>query len=125
MSRPQLNIKFDGEGEKDLLDQVKARANQERLTLKEFVIDALKLRLAAQVSTQATQARPSVTKTEFEALKKKVLDQAISTSIEFKKDRQQIAVLAEIIASMQARLDEIAPMPHAPAVDDEDIPENF
>lgn len=44
MSRPQLNIKFDGEGEKELLEAVKTQAQNERISLKEFVLDALKNR---------------------------------------------------------------------------------
>jgi hypothetical protein len=64
MSRPQLNIKFDGEGEKELLETVKTRAQDERISLKEFVLDALKNRLRVHLATQSTQPKPAVTKLE-------------------------------------------------------------
>ncbi|WGV29215.1 hypothetical protein [Halotia branconii] len=74
MSRPQLNIKFNGEGEKELLEAVKIRAQDERISLKEFVLDALKNRLTVSLSlsTQPTQPKPAVTKGEVDELKRRI-----------------------------------------------------
>jgi hypothetical protein len=72
MSRPQLNIKFDREGEKELLEAVKARAQDERISLKEFVLDALKNRLTVPLLVQSTQAKPTISKVEVDELKRRI-----------------------------------------------------
>jgi hypothetical protein len=121
MSRPQLNIKFDGEGEKDLLETVKARAIDERLTLKEFVIDALRLRLEAKAPSQSTQASrsiPTVTKGELDEFRRRIANSEMALRGEIRKDRDQIAMLAGAIAAIEARLDGI--VPPSPSVDDTD-----
>jgi hypothetical protein len=109
MSRPQLNIKFDGEGEKELLETVKTRAQDERISLKEFVLDALKNRLRVPQSTQSTQPKPAVTKSEVDELKRRIVDIQISLMGEVRKDRKQIAALAEAIALIESRLDVLDP----------------
>ncbi|YAF99190.1 MAG: hypothetical protein AB3A66_30230 (plasmid) [Nodularia sp. CChRGM 3473] len=106
MSRPQLNIKFDGEGEKELLEAVKARVQDERISLKEFVLDALKNRLKVHLSTQP---KASVTKGEVDELKRRIADTQISLMREVRKDREQIAALAAAIASIESRLDVLDP----------------
>ena len=62
MSRPQLNIKFNGEGEKELLEAVKTRAQNKRISFKKFVLDALKNRLTVPQTTQSTQPKPALPK---------------------------------------------------------------
>ena len=112
MSRPQLNIKFDGEGEKELLETVKTRAQDERISLKEFVLDALKNRLTVPQSTQSTQStqpKPAVTKPEVDELKRRIVEIQISLMGEVRKDRKQIAALAEAIALIESRLDVLDP----------------
>ncbi|MBC1225282.1 hypothetical protein GNF10_09730 [Nostoc sp. UCD121] len=109
MSRPQLNIKFDGEGEKELLETVKTRAQDERISLKEFVLDALKNRLTVPQSTQSTQPKPAVTKSEVDELKRRIVEIQISLMGEVRKDRKQIAALAEAIALIESRLDVLDP----------------
>ncbi|NEU83702.1 hypothetical protein [Nostoc sp. UIC 10630] len=104
MSRPQLNIKFDGEGEKELLETVKTRAQDERISLKEFVLDALKNRLTVHQATQATQPKPAVTKLEVDELKRRIVDIQISLMGEVRKDRKQIAALAQSLALIESRL---------------------
>ncbi|MBE8989984.1 hypothetical protein [Nostoc sp. LEGE 12450] len=106
MSRPQLNIKFDGEGEKELLETVKTRAQDERISLKEFVLDALKNRLTVP---QSTQPKPAVTKSEVDELKRRIVEIQISLMGEVRKDRKQIAALAEAIALIESRLDVLDP----------------
>ncbi|MEH2220703.1 MAG: hypothetical protein V7K72_27055 [Nostoc sp.] len=120
MSRPQLNIKFDGEGEKELLETVKTRAQDERISLKEFVLDALKNRLIVHLatqSTQSTQPKPAVTKLEVDELKRRIVDIQISLMNEVRKDRKQIAALAEAIALIESRLDVLDP-PNIVTVED-------
>ena len=106
MSRPQLNIKFDGEGEKELLEAVKTRAQDERISLKEFVLDALKNRLTVSLPTQP---KPAVTKGEVDELKRRIADAQISLMSEVRKDRKQIAALAQAIAMIESRLDILDP----------------
>ncbi|MFN6456097.1 MAG: hypothetical protein RM022_028420 [Nostoc sp. EfeVER01] len=106
MSRPQLNIKFDGEGEKELLEAVKARAQLERISLKEFVLDALKNRLRVPLSTQTS---PVLTKGELGELKRRIDDNQIGLMGEIRKDRDQIATLAAAIALIESRLDVLDP----------------
>ncbi|RCJ31065.1 hypothetical protein A6769_31930 [Nostoc punctiforme NIES-2108] len=120
MSRPQLNIKFDGEGEKELLETVKTRAQDERISLKEFVLDALKNRLTVHQSTQSTQStqpKPTVTKLEVDELKRRIVDIQISLMGEVRKDRKQIAALAQAIALIESRLDVLDP-PNIVTVED-------
>ncbi|MBD2731725.1 hypothetical protein H6G96_36995 [Nostoc sp. FACHB-892] len=123
MSRPQLNIKFDGEGEKELLETVKTRAQDERISLKEFVLDALKNRLRVHLatqstqSTQSTQPKPAVTKLEVDELKRRIVDIQISLMGEVRKDRKQIAALAQAIALIESRLDVLDP-PNIVTVED-------
>jgi hypothetical protein len=109
MNRPQLNIKFDGEGEKELLETVKTRAQDERISLKEFVLDALKNRLKVHLATQFTQPKPAVTKPEVDELKRRIVDIQISLMNEVRKDRKQIAALAQAIALIESRLDVLDP----------------
>ncbi|MBD2564900.1 MULTISPECIES: hypothetical protein [Nostoc] len=109
MSRPQLNIKFDGEGEKELLETVKTRAQDERISLKEFVLDALKNRLTVHPATQATQPKLAVTKLEVDELKRRIVDIQISLMGEVRKDRKQIATLAQSLALIESRLDILDP----------------
>ncbi|WP_414519792.1 hypothetical protein [Nostoc sp. PCC 9305] len=109
MSRPQLNIKFDGEGEKELLEAVKARAQDERISLKEFVLDALKNSLTVHLATQPTQPKPAVTKPEVDELKRRIVDIQISLMGEVSKDRKQIAALAAAIALIESRFDVLDP----------------
>lgn len=109
MSRPQLNIKFDGEGEKELLETVKTRAQDERISLKEFVLDALKNRLTVPQSTQSTQPKPALPKPEVDELKRRIVDIQISLMSEVRKDRKQIAALAQAIALIESRLDVLDP----------------
>ncbi|BDI20892.1 hypothetical protein ANSO36C_66940 (plasmid) [Nostoc cf. commune SO-36] len=114
MSRPQLNIKFDGEGEKELLEAVKARAQLERISLKEFVLDALKNRLRVPLSTQSS---PVLTKGELGELKRRIDDNQIGLMGEIRKDRDQIATLAAAIALIESRLDVLDPPTRAVSED--------
>ena len=109
MSRPQLNIKFDGEGEKELLEAVKARAQDERISLKEFVLDALKNRLTVPLLIQSTQAKPTISKVEVDELKRRIANNQIGLMGEIRKDRDQIATLAAAIALIESRLDVLDP----------------
>ncbi|MEH2078613.1 MAG: hypothetical protein V7K89_00930 [Nostoc sp.] len=109
MSRPQLNIKFDGEGEKELLETVKTRAQDERISLKEFVLDALKNRLTVPQATQSTQPKPALPKPEVDELKRRIVDIQISLMSEVRKDRKQIAALAQALALIESRLDVLDP----------------
>ncbi|MFN6538254.1 MAG: hypothetical protein RM021_018160 [Nostoc sp. EkiNYC01] len=109
MSRPQLNIKFDGEGEKELLEAVKARAQDERISLKEFVLDALKNRLTVPLLVQSTQAKPTISKVEVDELKRRIANSQIGLMGEIRKDRDQIATLAAAIALIESRLDVLDP----------------
>lgn len=112
MSRPQLNIKFDGEGEKEFLETVKARAEDERVSLKDFVIDALKMRLAKSwESTQSTQPSPSRESGELHEFSRRLANAELSLWGEIRKDREQIALLASAIAQIEHRLDSTASLP--------------
>jgi hypothetical protein len=91
---------------------VKTRAQDERISLKEFVLDALKNRLKVHLatqSTQATQPKPTVTKLEVDELKRRIIDIQISLMGEVRKDRKQIAALAAAIALIESRLDVLDP----------------
>jgi hypothetical protein len=107
MTRPQLNIKLDGEREKDLLEAVKSRAQDERISLKEFVLDALRKRLASPLPTQASQSTPLVNKGEIDGLKRRIANSELAMRGEIKKDRELLAVLAQAIALIESRLDAI------------------
>jgi hypothetical protein len=117
MSRPQLNIKFDGDGEKEFLETVKARAEDERVSLKDFVIDALKMRLAkSKESSQSTQPTPSLSKGELQEFSRRLANVELSLRSEIRKDREQIALLASAIAQIEHRLDSTLPL--SPPVDE-------
>lgn len=111
MSRPQLNIKFDAEDEEKFLDLVKARAKQERISLKELVIDALKTRLSGP--RPFTQPNPVEDTREFnrieDDLRRRVAEIQLGLMSEIRKDREQIAILAAAIAQLEARLDKLDP----------------
>ncbi|MFN6474375.1 MAG: hypothetical protein RMY36_032480 [Nostoc sp. SerVER01] len=113
MPRPQLNIKLDGEGEQELLESAKARAQNERISLKDFVLDALRMRLASKPkeSTHAPQPIPFATKAQLDEFSRRLASVELALRAEIRKDREQIALLAGAIAQIEHRLDSTASPP--------------
>lgn len=109
----QLNIKLDRDEEKQLLEAVKAGAEKENISLKEFVLNALKNHLAAQTNTQPVSPKSFATKIELDEVKRRIIDFEIGLMGELRKNKkeieEQIAVLAQAIAAIESRLDDLNP----------------
>ena len=108
--RAQLNLRMDDQCE--LLAAVKARAKEERITVKDFVVKALKDALHVPSTSQSSQ--PSLS--ELHDLKERINGVQIGLMGELRKRDAQlkeqqflIAELASAVARLEARLDGIPP----------------
>ncbi|MBA3922149.1 MAG: hypothetical protein H0X31_10800 [Nostocaceae cyanobacterium] len=98
--RKQLNLRMDDQGE--LLEAVKARAKEERITVKEFVIAAIQNALQQPLTSQPTQ-------TSQNDLQIELMEELHSRDERLDNLEQLVAVLAGAIA----RLSESATPPHS------------
>jgi hypothetical protein len=110
--RKQLNLRMDDCG--DLLDAVKERAKQERITVKELVIDALERRLRiplADVTSPPSPTSQVVTQAQLNnhtaELKTRISDARLATMAEIKKRDASIAELASALARLEERIDQL------------------
>ncbi|MDZ7969799.1 MAG: hypothetical protein RM368_33485 [Nostoc sp. DedSLP03] len=63
----------------------------------------------ADQSFQSTQPKPALPKPEVDELKRRIVDIQISLMSEVRKDRKQIAALAQALALIESRLDVLDP----------------
>lgn len=110
MSRPQLNIKLEGEGEQELLECVKTQAQKEQISLKDFVIDALRMRLdRPKYSKEFAQPIQYATKAQLNEFSRRLAEVQLGLRSEIRKNSEQlgeqVASLAIAIAQIEHRLD--------------------
>lgn len=119
MSRIQLNLRMDDDPE--LMAAIKTRAKEERITVKELVLDAIKKRLQQPLPTPNP---PS--KNELHELKERINGVSIGIMGEMRKRDEQLAKheesiyeLASAIARLEQIIDEMIPVraPRIPIID--------
>ncbi len=98
----RLEIDLHTEDDVDFFALVKAKAKSEGLSIKEFVIDALKKRV--EPSLPPPPAKPTVSPVEMNEFRRRIANSELALRGEIRKDREQIAILAEAIAQLETRL---------------------
>ncbi|MFQ4143780.1 hypothetical protein [Chlorogloeopsis sp. ULAP02] len=126
---PQINIKLLSEEDRELVKQAKQRAEDLRLTFKEFVLDCIKQALAQESpddadSTTAAEIEvlkvqiaalsekvsiPSATKTEVHTLQERLNQLRVGISNEIKKDREQLTSLTLAISRLESQIEQLIP----------------
>nr|WP_199331159.1 hypothetical protein [Calothrix sp. FACHB-1219] len=126
---PQINIKLLSEEDRELVKQAKQRAEELRLTFKEFVLNCIKQALVeeslddadsataaeiealkAQIATLEDKVRiPSATKTEVHTLQERLNQLRVGISNEIKKDREQLASLTQAISRLESQIEQLIP----------------
>ncbi|MEH2189962.1 MAG: hypothetical protein V7K64_27905 [Nostoc sp.] len=129
MEYPQINIKLLSEEDRELVKQAKQRAEELRLTFKEFVLDCIKQALSEESPDDADSATaaeiealkaqiaalsekvsiPSATKTEVHTLQERVNQLRVGISNEIKKDREQLASLTLAISRLESQIEQLIP----------------
>ncbi len=128
MEYPQINIKLLSEEDRELVKQAKQRAEDLRLTFKEFVLDCIRNALVEESpdSVSATAAEiealkaqiavleekvniPSATKTEVHTLQERLNQLRVGISNEIKKDREQLASLTLAISRLESQVEQLIP----------------
>ncbi|MBD2205635.1 hypothetical protein H6G33_25160 [Calothrix sp. FACHB-1219] len=129
MEYPQINIKLLSEEDRELVKQAKQRAEELRLTFKEFVLNCIKQALVeeslddadsataaeiealkAQIATLEDKVRiPSATKTEVHTLQERLNQLRVGISNEIKKDREQLASLTQAISRLESQIEQLIP----------------
>ncbi|BAY95040.1 hypothetical protein NIES3275_70970 (plasmid) [Microchaete diplosiphon NIES-3275] len=126
---PQINIKLLSEEDRELVKQAKQRAEELRLTFKEFVLACIKQALmeespdsvdsatAAEIEALKAQIAvleekvniPSATKTEVHTLQERLNQLRVGISNEIKKDREQLASLTLAISRLESQIEQLIP----------------
>nr|WP_243713896.1 hypothetical protein [Nostoc sp. 106C] len=125
---PQINIKLLSEEDRELVKQAKQRAEELRLTFKEFVLNCIKQALveesadgvsatAAEIEALKAQIAaleekvniPSATKTEVHTLQERLNQLRVGISNEIKKDREQLASLTLAISRLESQIEQLIP----------------
>ncbi len=128
MEYPQINIKLLSEEDRELVKQAKQRAEELRLTFKEFVLDCIKQSLveespdgvsatAAEIEALKAQIAaleekvniPSATKSEVHTLQERLNQLRVGISNEIKKDREQLASLTLAISRLESQIEQLIP----------------
>ncbi|ALF56534.1 hypothetical protein ACX27_24215 [Nostoc piscinale CENA21] len=128
MDYPQINIKLLSEEDRELVKQAKQRAEELRLTFKEFVLDCIRNALeespdgadsatAAEIEALKAQIAaleekvniPSATKTEVHTLQERLNQLRVGISNEIKKDREQLASLTLAISRLESQIEQLIP----------------
>ncbi len=129
MEYPQINIKLLSEEYRELVKQAKQRAEELRLTFKEFVLNCIRNALsqenpdsadsvtAAEIETLKAQIAaleekvsiPSATKTEVHTLQERLNQLRVGISNEIKKDREQLASLTLAISRLESHIEQLIP----------------
>lgn len=129
MEYPQINIKLLSEEDRELVKQAKQRAEELRLTFKEFVLNCIRNALsqenpdsadsvtAAEIETLKAQIAaleekvsiPSATKTEVHTLQERLNQLRVGISNEIKKDREQLASLTLAISRLESHIEQLIP----------------
>ncbi|MBD2470936.1 hypothetical protein [Nostoc sp. FACHB-145] len=128
MEYPQINIKLLSEEDRELVKQAKQRAEELRLTFKEFVLSCIKQALveespdgvsatAAEIEALKAQIAaleekvniPSATKTEVHTLQERLNQLRVGISNEIKKDREQLASLTLAISRLESQIEQLIP----------------
>lgn len=113
MTRQQLNIKLETDAEKAILATAKAKAYEERITLKELVLDALKLRLEAKgeatvrTADKSTDPEERLTKGKLDDFKRRLVNVEFNLKTEISRDRKKIDEAIAGINSLAAAIAEI------------------
>lgn len=129
MEYPQINIKLLSEEDRELVKQAKQRAEELRLTFKEFVLDCIRNALVEESSNSADSATaaeiealkaqiaalsekvsiPSASKTEVHTLQERLNQLRVGISNEIKKDREQLASLTLAISRLESQIEQLIP----------------
>lgn len=129
MEYPQINIKLLSEEDRQLVKQAKQRAEELRLTFKEFVLDCIKQALSQESPDDADSATaaeiealkaqiaalsekvsiPSATKTEVHTLQERLNQLRVGISNEIKKDREQLASLTLALSRLESQIEQLIP----------------
>ncbi|BAY19852.1 hypothetical protein NIES21_57220 (plasmid) [Anabaenopsis circularis NIES-21] len=128
MEYPQINIKLLSEEDRELVKQAKQRAEELRLTFKEFVLDCIRNALveespdgvsvtAAEIEALKAQIAaleekvniPSATKSEVHTLQERLNQLRVGISNEIKKDREQLASLTLAISRLESQIEQLIP----------------
>ncbi|MHC5916504.1 MAG: hypothetical protein ACYTXE_37245 [Nostoc sp.] len=129
MEYPQINIKLLSEEDRELVKQAKQRAEDLRLTFKEFVLDCIRNALVEESPDDADSATaaeiealkaqiaalsekvsiPSATKTEVHTLQERLNQLRVGISNEIKKDREQLASLTLAISRLESQIEQLIP----------------
>ena len=129
MEYPQINIKLLSEEDRELVKQAKQRAEELRLTFKEFVLDCIKQALSQESPDDADSATaaeiealkaqiaalseklsiPSASKTEVHTLQERLNQLRVGISNEIKKDREQLASLTLAISRLESQIEQLIP----------------
>ncbi|MBD2252719.1 hypothetical protein [Nostoc parmelioides] len=129
MDYPQINIKLLSEEDRELVKQAKQRAEELRLTFKEFVLNCIKQALVEESPDDADNATaaeiealkaqiaaleekvniPSATKTEVNTLQERLNQLRVGISNEIKKDREQLASLTLAISRLESQIEQLIP----------------
>lgn len=126
---PQINIKLLSEEDRELVKQAKQRAEELRLTFKEFVLSCIKQALAQEspdstdnataAEIEALKAQiaalsekisiPSASKTEVHTLQERLNQLRVGISNEIKKDREQLASLTLALSRLESHIEQLVP----------------
>jgi chromosome segregation ATPase len=126
---PQINIKLLSEEDRELVKQAKQRAEELRLTFKEFVLDCIRNELSQENPDSADSATaaeiealkvqiaalsekvsiPSATKSEVHTLQERLNQLRVGISNEIKKDREQLASLALALSRLESQIEQLVP----------------
>ncbi|WP_323808826.1 hypothetical protein [Nostoc sphaeroides] len=126
MEYPQINIKLLSEEDRELVKQAKQRAEDLRLTFKEFVLDCIRNGLSQESPDSATATEiealkaqiaalsekvsiPSASKTEVHTLQERLNQLRVGISNEIKKDREQLASLALALSRLESQIEQLVP----------------
>ncbi|BAZ19268.1 hypothetical protein NIES4073_01380 (plasmid) [Kalymmatonema gypsitolerans NIES-4073] len=129
MEYPQINIKLLSEEDRELVKQAKQRAEELRLTFKEFVLDCIRNALveespdgadsatAAEIEALKAQIAaleekvniPSATKSEVHTLQERLNQLRLGISNEIKKDREQLASLTLALSRLESQIEQLIP----------------